>query len=131
MQEIGAGSGFPLVLDRDRPLWKTLVVGAAIAYSPLVAAFVVLSLTLGTFATSGGTRTLFGGLTFVSGVVSVVLYLVAAGVAVIYVDRRHEAGTFSFWAALRSVVLFYLAVVLPFVVIAAIVVATGVLGGRS
>lgn len=63
-------------------------------------------------------------------VVAAVLYLVAAGVAVIYVDRRHELTTFAFWSALRSVILFYLAVLLPFIVIALVVLFTGLLGGQ-
>ena len=131
IQETGTGASLAIDLPRDRPLWKTLVLGAVIAYSPVAAALVVLTLTVGTFSASGGARTLFGGLTFVSSVVAVVIYLVAAGIAVIFVDRRHEPATFSFWSAFRSVVLFYLAVLLPFIVIAALALLFGVVGNRS
>lgn len=131
MRDTGTASGLTLTTEQDRPLWKTLVLGAALAYSPVVAALIVLTLTVGTFSASGGARTLFGGLTVISAAVAGVLYLVAAGVAVIYVDRRHEADTFSFWSALRSVVLFYFAVLLPFIAIALLAMATGMIGGRS
>lgn len=131
MQQLSGDAVFPVDLDRTRPVWKTIAVGAVIAYSPLVAAAVVLMLTAGSLTQSGGARTLFGGLTVVSGVIAVVLYFVAAGIAVVYVDRRGEPASFSFWSAMKSVLLLYLAVLMPFIVISVLALALGFGGSRS
>jgi hypothetical protein len=131
VQELSGGAVYPVDLPRTRPLWKTLLVAAVIGYSPLVAVFVVILLTAGSLAQSGDARVLFGGLTLVSGAIAAVLYFVAAGIAVIYIDRRREPETFDFWSAFGSVLLFYLAVMLPFVLIVVLAITLGVVGGRS
>jgi hypothetical protein len=73
---------------------------------------------------------LLTGLSVVSGIAAAFMYIVAAGVAVIYVDRRREPATFSFWGSVGSVFLLYLAILLPFIVVFGIVLMLSAGGSR-
>lgn len=113
-----------------RPLWKTHIVAAVIAYSPLLLALVVIVFVTGTSSPNEAMRGLFAGLSVVSGIAAAFLYVVAAGVAVIYVDRRKEPTTFSFWGSVGSVFLLYFAILLPFIVVFAILLLLGGVGSQ-
>jgi hypothetical protein len=130
MQELGASPIAQYELLRARPLWKTLLVGAVIAYSPLLLVFVVLVLFFGASSPNESARSLLTGLSVVSGIAAAFMYIVAAGVAVIYVDRRREPVTFSFWGSVGSVFLLYLAILLPFIVVFGIVLMLSAGGSR-
>ena len=130
-QELGAYPIAQYDQGRTRPLWKTLIIGAVIAYSPLLLALVVIVFFFGASSPNEAVSSVLTGLSVVSGVAAAFMYLVAAGVAVIYVDRRREPGTFSFWSAVGSVFLLYLAILLPFIVVFAIALVLGLAGSQS
>jgi hypothetical protein len=103
---------------RRRPLAKTLVVGALIAYSPLLLLLLAtVVLWTGTLATDRVAATMFGGGTLVFGALAAFAYLFAAQVALIYVDRRDDPRAFSVWGAVGSALLLGFAVLLPILLV--------------
>jgi hypothetical protein len=120
----------PFQLPQRRPLWKTILVGMFLAYSPLAILLVVGMLLLGTTSPNRAIASVSSGASVFGVVVLIFAYLTAGQIALIYVDRRDDPSRYSFWRAVGSTLLLYFVILLPIFIIGIIAVGVAVQASR-